>query len=423
MKLQNVFISTLLMLAISSCNQNDEMTLNENALQNPEVSGEAIMNEQKVLNTVADILVQLPLNEENVSEVHSAVTSSLNYGIDEDYYFREILDNSKYSKIVSKSASTRNEFSSLGELMKKYVLSASTRTEKNDEIDLNSLAESDIQIYWPYSENWDGKSMPVITFTPEDENQEWNYGYIKNGEKIDTIIINEDYAEQHPVWIISKSDISYDNLPEFSKNEFIKNDISFLTTEDSKTKNEPLLMASSSSNVYTVYLGQIKSTKQYDSIWAGGSEFIFQMGSASNYQFSNGSLISFNPLVTHHRICVSRKKIRKKRWVNVNQPIVPDWIPNLTDVAFLLIEDDGGSNKNITQNLAIALKDKNVDFNVTLTLKSHDELIHKNTYSHNYIFSDNNNLSGDNNNPNWFKFTSGGVYWTFPYKIGTRIGY
>lgn len=423
MKLQNVFISTLLMLAISSCNQNDEMTLNENALQNPEVSGEAIMNEQKVLNTVADILVQLPLNEENVSEVHSAVTSSLNYGIDEDYYFREILDNSKYSKIVSKSASTRNEFSSLGELMKKYVLSASTRTEKNDEIDLNSLAESDIQIYWPYSENWDGKSMPVITFTPEDENQEWNYGYIKNGEKIDTIIINEDYAEQHPVWIISKSDISYDNLPEFSENKFEKNGISFLTSKKIETQNVPLPIAASSRNVYTVNLGEIMSTKQYDSIWGGGSEFIFQMGAAQNYQFNNGSLISFSPLVTCHRICLSRKQIKKKRWINVNQPIIPDWVPNMTEVAFMLIEDDGGSHRDINQNLTIALKDEYVDFNVTLKMRSHDELIHRITYSHNYIFSTNNNLSGDNNNPQWFEFSSGGVHWTLPYKIGTRIEY
>ena len=33
-----------------------------------------------------------------------------------------------------------------------------------------------MQIYWPYSENWDGKDLPIITFDPED-GAKTNIGY------------------------------------------------------------------------------------------------------------------------------------------------------------------------------------------------------------------------------------------------------
>ena len=58
------------------------------------------------------------------------------------------------------------------------------------------LSKNDIQIYWPYSEDWDGETLPVITFNPENGNEDWNYGYkqVKEADgtiSIDTVIVDE----------------------------------------------------------------------------------------------------------------------------------------------------------------------------------------------------------------------------------------
>ena len=63
-------------------------------------------------------------------------------------------------------------------------------------IDADALSASGMQIYWPYSEAWDGAAMPVITFDPESEALS-NVGYeplitpdgtvIASGEDADTV--------------------------------------------------------------------------------------------------------------------------------------------------------------------------------------------------------------------------------------------
>lgn len=189
---------------------------------------EKVKLEESNLSAVASMLSKISVNNETCNEVHKAVTQALDYGLEESYYFQEILNNK------TKINKTRSNSQLLGDLISSYYKNSTKRLLNSDSTDLETLANSNIQIYWPYSENWDGKTLPVITFAPEDEDQEWNYAFKINGEKIDTIIVDENYMENNPVWIVNNSEIAYEDLPYFSQNQYSKNNVHFLADTGDK---------------------------------------------------------------------------------------------------------------------------------------------------------------------------------------------
>lgn len=364
------------------------------------------------LSSIASILSHISINNDICKEVHEAVSSATDNGLDESYYFQEILKEGN-NKIATRSGNP----SSLGTLIKNYFANPITRSADADAINLDLLAKSDIQIYWPYSEDWDGKTLPAITYAPEDEDQEWNYAYKKNGDKIDTIIVNEEYMEKNPVWIINKSDISYEDLPNFSLKQKIKNNVLFLSKANENIDNLPYTTRAAGEPVYTVYLGQFMAEKQYDKIWSGGSEFAIQMGAIENMQIESiEQLKSANPQVTYLRITRSRKDIKKKRWITLNSVLSSDWYPNENNAAFMIHEEDQGKNINWEADLSIKIKGKDFGFKAKFPFGSHDDLVYRTVYKRTFVFSTNNKEGN-----NWTVHKANGVSWTLPYKIGFTL--
>ena len=75
---------------------------------------------------------------------------------------------------------------------------------------IGALESSDIQIYWPYSENWDGEEFPIITFDPLD-GAETNLGYrLKTDEDgnrtVEEVIVDEQTAMEETVWVVNRND-------------------------------------------------------------------------------------------------------------------------------------------------------------------------------------------------------------------------
>lgn len=401
--MKNLFLLFLLVtFGLISCEQEELSTPN-----NP------VTTKNSELKSVATIVSNLEIDNNNCKEVHTAVSNALSYGLDEGYYFKEIM-NEDNQKIMTKSVSSL----SLGKTIRSYLTNTKSQSANNELISIDHLINSDIQIYWPYSENWDGVTLPAITFVPDNEDQEWNYAYKKNGNKIDTIIVDETYMENNPVWIINKSEISYDDLPDFSKGQFIKGNICYASEIQAKSINNPTIKTKAAGEiVYTVHLGKLMSKHQYDSIWGGGSDFVVQMGAIEHMKIESiVQLTSINPTVTYIKILRSRKDIKKQRWTEVNSILSSDWLPNENNAAFMLHEEDSGNSDDWEADLSVKIEDKDYGFKVKLPLQNHDELIYKIVYSRNFMFSTNNN-----NNGSWTEHTSGGVYWTMPYKVGSTI--
>ncbi len=85
------------------------------------------------------------------------------------------------------------------------------------EIDPNSsveelitfLKDNNINMYWPYSQNWDGNEIPTITYQPFDNDEE-NEGFIFRSSELksastdiyEKVLVDDDYAWNKPTIII-----------------------------------------------------------------------------------------------------------------------------------------------------------------------------------------------------------------------------
>lgn len=137
--------------------------------------------EVDINSEIVTMLSSLPLNDKVCSEVANIVEQSVSYGLDEDFMFRELW--APETKVSSAHHSL------LKLQIDGYLMSNISTKSGSCTID-TILKNSDISIYWPYCEDWDGKTLPTITCPPTDENQEWNYGYKLrevNGKKSEAV--------------------------------------------------------------------------------------------------------------------------------------------------------------------------------------------------------------------------------------------
>ena len=162
------------------------------------------------LSEVAQVLANIPLGADQMSEVFGAVSSSSENGYDEEYMMYDLFgtpgagvgdDRLPLSKAPVLSGVP------LRDMIADYVRSLAV-TKSVSGIDdpsewLGRLAESDVQIYWPFSESWDGQELPVITFDPEDDS-EVNIGYritedSEGFRRIEEVFVDENVAMETPV--------------------------------------------------------------------------------------------------------------------------------------------------------------------------------------------------------------------------------
>ena len=173
------------------------------------------------LDEVAEILAMIPIDHGHLEEVHQAVASSSDNGYDEEYTMKNLFA-CPGAGVGDSPTKVTNEFAQpLRDLIEDYVYSShqtkSSLQKMAPEVFLDELMESDIQIYWPFSGEWDGTTPPVVTFDPED-GSEVNIGYrLVMGEDgyrhLEEVEVDEDMAAEVPVWVVNRnSDAGYTTL-------------------------------------------------------------------------------------------------------------------------------------------------------------------------------------------------------------------
>lgn len=288
-----VIPALLLTGCTKSLSNEEELDVTKN---NPDNFIEADYNSE-----VVSMLSSLPLNSEVCSEVAAVVEQSVKYGLDEDFMFRELW--APETKVSSAQKS----------LLKQQIdgyLKANTGTKSGSNSIENILKNTDISIYWPYCEDWDGKALPTITCPPKDENQDWNYGYKLNEQndivELETVIVNEEYAMVNPVWIIKDTDYDYSDLPSFINGECCANGVIYLPGQSEPNNN--IQTKAGGEAMHGWLMSSMKVSKQYDkAFWNGGSEFKIAASfpAATGYA---GSTNTFNTSFTRKQIRNSTTK-------------------------------------------------------------------------------------------------------------------
>lgn len=378
------------------------------------------------LGRVAAILAEIPFGHSQLEEVYSAVSSSSGNGYDEEYMMRDLFrlpgsgvgddrigdrpvmpSGGVYAENVT-SDETSNTDPAMRDLIREYVYS-SARTKAGEKLDtgygtclspedfLSALESSDIQIYWPFSENWDGSRMPVITFDPSD-GSETNVGYeiVEEGgsRRIREIVVDEAMALVWPVWVVNRNDDS-----EFTSLEILRRQDpdwgsggGAITADALPYPGAPAPDRASEAPLKTLVLKEFTMKRNYDPWFAGASEFFVKMGSVESFTASTeAELKLYSPTVTDFMIVVKRKN------VGVPQPfnavLVSEWTDQLESCAFLITEDDGGTRTSWKCTALVRVASKSYGVEIDIPINTRDDIVWRGQLSSRYILA-NSDVTG-----------------------------
>lgn len=331
------------------------------------------------LSDVARVISELPMELEHLVEVHDAVSSSSGNGYDEEYMMSDLFS-CPGAGVGDDRRGTRSDAYSrpLRELFAEYLSSSlSTRGGEADvQIWLDGLSASDIQIYWPYSENWDGESFPVVTFDPG-FGAESNYGYElrKNGDRLEvagSIIVTEKVAAERPVWVINRnSDSAFTPLDLFEPSAAAE-ELSALSDDDAGGR--------------VLLLRSFKALRNYDSWFGGASEFFIKCGAVDGFRATTDEELKlYTPSVTDFLLVVRRSQVGYS--IPLNTVLLTDFTPQMEKIAFSIMEDDGGESKSWKCEAVVKYKSRSYGFTVDIPYRDKDDIVWRGQLSSEYLSS------------------------------------
>lgn len=332
------------------------------------------------LSDVASILSCLPMEMEHLEEVHQAVSSSSVNGYDEEYMMETLFDSPGSGVGDSSSGDTRSGDRTvvpLKSLIEDYVRSAnhtkSSAIISDPDKWLDALVSSDVQIYWPYSENWDGVTYPVITFDPED-GSEINIGYElviedDGSRRLREIIVDEAMAAEVPVWVVNRnSDSDYKTLEMLRKEnpEWGEGGGTIIIDSSCRTKT--------GSGNKALVLKNFKTLRNFDPWFMGASELFVKIGAVEDFTATTeAELKLFNPSVTDFLIVVRRSDVGHRQ--PFNAVLISDWTDQMTHCALMIVEDDGGTMTEWKCTALVRIASKSYGVELSLPFRSFDDVV------------------------------------------------
>ena len=347
------------------------------------------------LSEVAQVLANLPLGADQMGEVFGAVSSSIENGYDEEYMMYDLFGTPGAGvgdDRITKSKAPSLSGVPLRDMIADYVRTQAA-TKSGSEIEdpsgwLERLAESDVQIYWPFSDSWDGEELPVITFDPEDDS-EVNTGYriTKDSDgfrRIEEVLVDEEVAKETPVWVVNRNtDAGYTTLemlrredPDWGEGG------SIIVTPGTGPK--ACSEVKSGSTVRSLILKDFTMNRNYDSWFAGASEFFVKVGAFEDFTATTeAELRLFTPTITDFLVVVKRSQ--KGVPVPFNAMVFSEWTDLVESFAFMIIEDDGGTIKEWNCTALVRVESKSYGVELKIPFHSYDDIVWRGTLGHRWF--------------------------------------
>ena len=346
---------------------------------------------------LARVFASLPMGEEQLREVADAVSLSSGNGYDEEYTMDLLLTNPGAGVGPATRAPARYS-RPLREMLLDYFLeNPATRSDAEDIMEALSL--SGYQLYWPYSEDWDGETYPIITYDPG-FGAESNWGYElapgPDGAFIaDSVYVDEALAKLRPVWVINNnSDSAFTPLELFLPQQ----QGSPQSQQPGQQQLRPLCPPQSLSKMpqtqsqsgpqlsprqsgpqpaaknRTLMLRSFQMLRNYDSWFGGASEFWVKCGSVDGFTASSeAELKLFSPSVTDLVIVVKRKYVGKV--MPYEAVLVANVTSQMENLVFMITEDDGGTRTSWKCDATVKIQSKSYGFTIDLPLNEKDDIV------------------------------------------------
>lgn len=359
----------LLLLAVSASCEVVDNDMNE-SVNDPKEGADL------ALKDVASMLSNVPIEDVHVREVYQAVVASSENGYDEEYTMKCLFQTPGVGVggDMTKAEPLENPLKNLveGHLYAGGLTKVSSGMSPEEYI--RALTASDIQIYWPYSENWDGETYPVITFDPENDALT-NVGYLlvvnEDGTRhVEEVIVDEKMAKERPVWVVNRNtDADYVPLKNGSP------------IEAARTKSECVGRS--------LILKEIMANRNYDNWFAGASEFWVKIGAVEDFTaVTEAEMYLYNPSVTDFMVVMKRGQIGKPHKMNVL--LVSNWTDQMVNCAFMITEDDGGTRTDWECTALVRVESKSYGIEMKLPLNSRDDIVWRGQLASKWLESHNN---------------------------------
>lgn len=349
------------------------------------------------LDDMAVLLSNIPLDDVHLNEVHNAVSSSSGNGYDEEYTMRDLFTRPGSGVGDVEVRSARAYDNPLKDLIEDYLRKTpmvKSGFSPDPDAYLAALTDSDIQIYWPYSESWDGEQMPIITFDPED-GSEVNIGYkiIKDDDgfrRVEEVVVDEEVAMTQPVWVVNRNtDAGYKTLEMLRKEnpEWGEGGGNIVIRPQQSSRDSKDGGASRS-----LLLKEFTMKRNYDSWFAGASEFFVKVGAVEDfYASTEAELRLYSPTVTDFLVVVRRNQVGVP--VPFNAILVSEWTDQVDQCAFMIVEDDGGTLTQWICTALVRVQSKSYGIEISIPCNSRDDIVWRGQLSRKWLEA-NSNLKG-----------------------------
>ena len=305
-----------------------------------------VITEDAQKSQVFDLMLAASTNPVIVEEMNGKAIASLNVGLEESIYLDEVMYD---SDATMKSDAHSN-------ILKEFITSNLGTTRSLDDV---TMVVDGIEIYWPYCENWDGYSQPVIVINEYDDNQfiedDKVYAYRAVDGGVEKLIVDEEYSMSNPVWVISESDVTLEDIVNLKAGNYESTNI--------------VPRAKSSDVVCEVNATRLTSTVQHDTWINGGSEYVIYWFHQDPNQPDS---IKMN---VSGQIKLSRKEISNATPKDFIFTGNFDWSADQRYNRLKVIEYDPGNNMEIPIKLTASFGDVDVELETTITINENDELI------------------------------------------------
>ena len=343
------------------------------------------------LDEVARLLAAVPVGEAQVAEVRDAVTASSGNGYDEEYPMRQVFETpgtgiggAPATRVAAYPAPLRDLLAA--EIRKQYGTRA-----LDGEAFLDALSGSDVQIYWPFSEEFEGDEPPVITFDPGGSETK-NVGWIRQEDgTVEEVVVDEEMARERPVWVINRNrDAEYQSL-EMRRREdpdWGQGGGSILV----RPKAGTAATRAGEKDVRTLVLRSFKANRQFDSWFCGGAEVWVKCGAVEDFTATTeAEMRLYAPSITDFLIVVRRKQVGEV--LDFNAVLVSEWTGMLDNCAFMMVEDDGGTMTTWKCSAMVKYNSRSYGFEIEIPLRARDDIIWRGALTRTYI-ERNNGVTG-----------------------------
>lgn len=330
-----------------------------------------------LLEDVARVLSGIPLERDQLDEVYDAARASAGNGYDEEYRMRELFEDPGCGVGSAGSTKAGGYAHPLRELLREAVRSTKAAAVEDPDAWLDALSASDIQLYWPFSEAWDGDSQPVITFDPGGDVGQ-NEGYLLEGDgKLTKLLVTEEMARERPVWVVNRnSDADYKTLEMLRREDpaWGQGGGNLLITKATQPAKD----------TRTLVLRSFKARRPHDSWLCGASEYFVKFVSVENVKISKEEeLRLYDPSITDFMVIVRRGEVGQE--ISLNTILVSEWGKQLTSCSMMIIEDDGGTKTSWKCSAMVKYNSKSYGFEVDLPYNQRDDIIWRGPLTKTYL--------------------------------------